>query len=318
MKSKFCFLFYSLQRRRYIKSFASLKFLSFEIEISFSFLQPPTEKIHQIIARTATFVSKHGGQSEIVLRVKQGDNPTFGFLMPDHHLHAYFRFLVDHQELLKSDVDGKPVEEEKKGDNEPDKTGGALSLLGSVYGSGEDEDGATEDPPEANVKKSQETVDAVSANVSHASEKMESSGNVRVKKEVVSSNTCPQKEKVRVIKRNQSINTVKSGTTSGLKRDGDALGSIGTATNRPQAAVPSMAKVEVPILEPPSDLKRVVDKIVEFILRNGNEFEAVLAEQDRQIGRFPFLLPSNQYHPYYLKVLQKTQEVSPAKPLCTT
>ena len=51
-------------------------------------LQPPSEKVHQIIARTALFVSQHGGQSEIVLRVKQGSNPTFGFLMPDHHLHA--------------------------------------------------------------------------------------------------------------------------------------------------------------------------------------------------------------------------------------
>ncbi|PON91931.1 Suppressor of white apricot protein [Trema orientale] len=278
---------------------------------------PPTEKIHQIIARTATFVSKHGGQSEIVLRVKQGDNPTFGFLMPDHHLHAYFRFLVDHQSLLKSDVDGKPLEEKKCDNNEPDQTGGALSLLGSVYGFGEDEDGATEDPREANTNKSQEIVDAISATGSHGSEQVESSRNTTVKNEVASDNTCPLKEKVHVIKRNRSINIVKSGTTSGIKRDGDALGSFGTATNKSEAsAVPSMSKVEVPILEPPSDLKRVVDKIVEFILRNGKEFEAVLAEQDRKFGRFPFLLSSNQYHPYYLKVLQKTQQSKLAGKSC--
>ncbi|KAF2572043.1 hypothetical protein F2Q70_00005071 [Brassica cretica] len=33
--------------------------------------------------RTSSFASKHGGQSEIVLRAKQGGNPTFGFLMPE-------------------------------------------------------------------------------------------------------------------------------------------------------------------------------------------------------------------------------------------
>ncbi|BAT74549.1 hypothetical protein VIGAN_01223900 [Vigna angularis var. angularis] len=37
---------------------------------------PPNEKIYQIISRTAMFVCKHGSQSEILLRVKQGDNPN--------------------------------------------------------------------------------------------------------------------------------------------------------------------------------------------------------------------------------------------------
>ncbi|KAH0859571.1 hypothetical protein HID58_087832 [Brassica napus] len=36
------------------------------------------------MARTSSFASKHGGQSEILmLRAKQGVNPTFGFLMPE-------------------------------------------------------------------------------------------------------------------------------------------------------------------------------------------------------------------------------------------
>ncbi|RZR79509.1 hypothetical protein BHM03_00005239 [Ensete ventricosum] len=53
---------------------------------------------------------------------------------------------------------------------------------------------------------------------------------------------------------------------------------------------------------------KMIDKIVEFILRNGKEFEAVLIEQDKTVGRFPFLLPSNQYHPYYLKVLEGARQ----------
>jgi hypothetical protein len=63
------------------------------------------------------------------------------------------------------------------------------------------------------------------------------------------------------------------------------------------------------ILEPPSFMKRTMEKIIEFILTNGREFEEKLIEQDRTTGRFPFLLSSNPYHSFYLKFLQETEEV---------
>jgi hypothetical protein len=88
--------------------------------------------VHQIIARTALFVSEHGGQSEIVLRVKQGSNPTFGFLMPDHHLHSYFRYIVDHPQLLKdgSDADTNNVNKTVMRDSEhAASSGGAFHCL---------------------------------------------------------------------------------------------------------------------------------------------------------------------------------------------
>ncbi|EEF32910.1 splicing factor, suppressor of white-apricot homolog [Ricinus communis] len=271
---------------------------------------PPTAKVHQIIARTAMFVSKHGAQSEIVLRVKQGDNPTFGFLLPDHNLHPYFRFLVDHQELVKSDVDGKSIEEVNRTDGGLDQmdVGGALSLLGSVYGSGEDEEGATEDAL-ALKTDSFEQVDNADSITSHGLEQNNSSLNAAGKDEALSNPPLPSlKERSHVIKRNHAIIAVKSGTTNGIKKDGD-VGSVSAMVNKLQPSiVPSLSKFEPSVLEPPSDLKRVVDKIVEFILRNGKEFEAVLIQQDTKHGRFPFLLPSNQYHPYYLKALQKAKE----------
>ncbi|XP_057485721.1 LOW QUALITY PROTEIN: uncharacterized protein LOC130772005 [Actinidia eriantha] len=265
---------------------------------------PPTEKIHQIIARTATFVSKHGGQSEIVLRVKQGDNPTFGFLMPDHHLHAYFRFLVDHQDLLQSDVDGKS-EAAKKGGSEVSQTdgvgAGALFLLGSVYGSGED-DAAVENSPESKETASGPTV-------SHASEKTETSGNLDGKDEAVGKHPSPRKEKVVILRRNSFLSAPKFGKLNSKRKEGDPIGLLSAAMDEPQpSALPNISQVEQLLLEPPSDIKRLVDKIVEFIMRNGKQFEAVLVEQDSKHGRFPFLIPSNQYHPYYVKVLQKAQE----------
>ncbi|KAG5053393.1 hypothetical protein JHK87_005591 [Glycine soja] len=268
---------------------------------------PPNERVHQIISRTATFVSKHGSQSEIILRVKQGDNPTFGFLMPDHHLHAYFRFLVDHQELLKVDKDDGSSTEDMNRTLGLDQTGGALSLLGSVYGSGEDEDATTENTCDVEKKECEGAVDAVSTYTSPGIDQAESYSDVAKKDGSISKNLIPSlKEKVPVIKRNHSISTVKTATTAGAK--GDGLNSVSNAQNKLQTSVRSTAKIELPVVEPPSDLKRTIEKIVEFILKNGKQFEAVLAEQDRPHGRFPFLLPSNQYHTYYLKVLQTAEE----------
>ncbi|KAK3017403.1 hypothetical protein RJ639_006697, partial [Escallonia herrerae] len=266
---------------------------------------PPTEKVHQIIARTAMFVSKHGGQSEIILRVKQGDNPTFGFLMPDHQLHAYFRFLVDNQELLRSDVDGKPQNGEKISDMEKGVGGGALSLLGSMYGSGEDEDSAVENASESLQNVLVETVNA-SETFPHKPENIYKV----VKDEAVSKHLLPSKEKAPPVRKSSSISTSKVGSTGSVKKDGESSGLLSAASNKLQvSSLPATSEIEPLVLEPPSDLKRLVDKIVEFILKNGKQFEAVLAEQDSAHGRFPFLLPSNQYHPYYLKALQKAEEL---------
>ncbi|KAJ1392481.1 SWAP/Surp [Sesbania bispinosa] len=265
---------------------------------------PPNEKVHQIISRTAMFVSKHGSQSEIILRVKQGDNPTFGFLMPDHRLHAYFRFLVDHQELL-NDGDSNVDKNKSQG---LDQTGGALSLLGSIYGSGEDEDGTTENTCDLDRNKCEGAVDAANTHSSPGIEQAESSSDASKKDGSISKNSIPSlKEKVPVIKRNHSVSTVKTATAARAKSS-DALDSVSNAVNKSQTSVPSNAKIELPVVEPPSDLKRVIEKIVEFIIKNGKQFEAVLAEQDRAYGRFPFLLPSNRYHTYYLKVLQTAEE----------
>lgn len=265
--------------------------------------------MHQIIARTAMFVCKHGGQSEIILRVKQGDNPTFGFLMPDHRLHAYFRFLVRHQELLKPGIDDGNSSGDKNDNQGLDQTCGALSLLGSVYGSGDDEDDGTPGrTPELKRNECEEAVCDVKP-FSQGTEQVESSP-VGVKKDGSTSKNSisTSKEKVPVIKRNHSINTLKAATLAKAKKV-EALGSLSNAADKSLTSLPSKTKIEKPIVEPPSDLKRVIEKIVEFILKNGKEFESVLAEQDRAHGRFPFLLPSNEYHPYYIKVLQNAQEV---------
>lgn len=257
-------------------------------------MQPPTEKVHQIIARTAIFVSKHGGQTEIILRVKQGDNPTFGFLMPDHHLHAYFRYLVEHPELLHPEIDEKCQDERKTVGTEhmdSSNTGGALSLLGSVYGSGEDEDGD----------------DAVNASPSHDAKNMESVETAAKDESISGKSILSKKDKVPAVKKNASVIGSKHKSVKGTKKE-DNFGLFSTKEEKLRNH--GIGATSKPIVEPPPELKRMVDKLVEFVLRNGRQFEATLLEQDSKLERFPFLLSSNQYNPYYLKALEAAQEVS--------
>lgn len=231
--------------------------------------------------------------------MKQGDNPTFGFLMPDHHLHPYFRFLVDHQDLLQSKDNGQAENDEKTSNTENAAGAGALSLLGSVYGTGEDEDGGAEHASSS----SRECVSDVTIPLA-AGKTMLPAG----KDELVSKHSLSFKEDASILKRNSLTNASKAGRTSSIRK-GESLGSFSAVPDKLRASsLPPIPKNENMLLDPPSDMKRLVDKIVEFIIKNGRQFEAVLMEQDRAHGRFPFLIPSNKFHPYYLKVLQKTQE----------
>ncbi|XP_047054397.1 uncharacterized protein LOC124660613 isoform X1 [Lolium rigidum] len=266
---------------------------------------PPSEKVHQIIARTALFVSEHGGQSEIVLRVKQGSNPTFGFLMPDHHLHSYFRYIVDHPQLLKdgSDPDTNKGNKMVMSENEQaTPSSGALSLLGAVYESG-DED---EDVLPASSKSTDSGNDAVLHEKGHKGASHIHDKEMKKEPTVTEEALTADKDKPIFTKKNPAI-TGNSITAAHREKVKGAMAALATSTKSENSKL-SVSDTKEVILEPPSFMKGTVEKIVEFILRNGKEFEEKLIAQDKMTGRFPFLLPNNPYHSYYLKILQETQE----------
>ncbi|PIA24878.1 hypothetical protein AQUCO_16300002v1 [Aquilegia coerulea] len=240
------------------------------------------------MARTAIFVSEHGGQSEIVLRVKQGNNPTFGFLMPDHYLHLYFRFLVDNLKLLKSDNETKP-EELKKGDQEKKQTdvsGGALSLLGSVYGSGEDEDGAAQIVSESKENEPVNAPNSASGTFGHGSQPALSSG-YATELEVAAPQhpLTADKAKGLLSKKKHSVNTITSITPPSKKKEGKVLNLL-PKPDKSQDPTPNTSLIEHSILEPPSEVKRMMDKIAEYILRNGERIRKPAHKLDlvEQIG----------------------------------
>ena len=225
--------------------------------------------------------------------MKQGGNPIFGFLMPDHQLHPYFRYLIDHPELSEdvTEANGR-LDKEKTPDIEENKlhvSGGALSLLGSVYGSLED-DGV---PDTTGVREPLDKTTKPSLKVPVEETKAALKESLTVKQKPLPST------------RSNSSITFSTGALGSRSKD-VISGSSYSSTSKPVSDPP---KIVGPVVEPPSSLKPMVEKTAEFISRNGREFEASLIQQDSKNDKFPFLRPSNLYHSYYLKVLQHTREV---------
>ncbi|KAJ1284950.1 hypothetical protein BS78_03G244500 [Paspalum vaginatum] len=278
---------------------------SFHVPESLLNKLPHSEKAHQIIARTALFVSEHGGQSEIVLRVKQGNNPTFGFLMPDHHLHSYYRYLVDHPQLLKDGADAVDTNKGDKtvtGDSEQPSSGGALSLLGTAYDSG-DED---EDSLPSRSKGMNTGISMMPDVQGHVKPTSILPDNKESQKDQIMSTAAGVADNSKIILTKNPILTGNNIVAAQREKVKDTV--TASTTGKSQNTNSGLSETKEMILEPPSFMKRTMEKIVEFILTNGKEFEQKLIEQDRTTGRFPFLLPYNPYHSYYHKFLQETQE----------
>jgi len=53
------------------------------------------------------------------------------------------------------------------------------------------------------------------------------------------------------------------------------------------------------ILQPPPDLKTIIDKTATFVARNGPEFETRILKNEENNAKFAFLQPNDPYQPYY-------------------
>jgi splicing factor 3A subunit 1 len=81
-------------------------------------------------------------------------------------------------------------------------------------------------------------------------------------------------------------------------------------------ATPSLASSDGP-LQPPPDIKNIVDKTAQFVARNGPEFEQrILSDNEKkQNPKFAFLQASDPFHAYYVAKVQElggTTTLAPA------
>ncbi|KAJ7309719.1 hypothetical protein JRQ81_007781 [Phrynocephalus forsythii] len=277
---------------------------------------PPTAKMHAIIERTANFVCKQGAQFEIMLKAKQARNSQFDFLRFDHYLNPYYKFI---QKAMKEGRYAAHSEKKKEEEN-------------SARGSGEEDD---DDDDEGNylhpslfASKKRNRLEELMKPLKVVDPDHPLA--VLVRKAQANNNlAAPQPAEGAALPSSQveypsdpmaamyysyymlpdgsyclappppgvDMATYYSALPAGVTVSSTTGVATITAPPPPGTTPPPTIPPVVAIIPPPPDIQPVIDKLAEYVARNGIKFEtSVRAKND---PRFEFLQPWHQYNPYY-------------------
>uniref|UniRef100_A0A8D0L710 Splicing factor, suppressor of white-apricot homolog n=1 Tax=Sphenodon punctatus TaxID=8508 RepID=A0A8D0L710_SPHPU len=292
---------------------------------------PPTAKMHAIIERTANFVCKQGAQFEIMLKAKQARNSQFDFLRFDHYLNPYYKFIQKAMKEGRYAVFLEKKEENKdtinSDDDDDDDDGDGNYLHPSLFASKKcsrleelmkplkvvDPD----HPLAVLVRKAQSDNAAASQAADGAAiqtSQVEYSTDSTVAAMYYSYYMLPDgtyclappppgidiatyysalPAGVTVSSTGVTSAPPPPGTTPPPTTDTtDASTGVTSATPATSTIAPVVA-----IIPPPPDIQPVIDKLAEYVARNGIKFEtSVRAKNDL---RFEFLQTWHQYNAYY-------------------
>ncbi|XP_053557839.1 splicing factor, suppressor of white-apricot homolog isoform X2 [Bombina bombina] len=296
---------------------------------------PPTAKMHAIIERTANFVCKQGAQFEIMLKAKQARNSQFDFLRFDHYLNPYYKHIQKAMKEGKYLPQSEKQNQEKKRtfantgdyedeDEDDDDEGGDYlhpSLFASKRCNSLEEITKPlkvidpDHPLAALVRKaqdeklaSQQTESLVApATQTNSSTETTAASNYYNYYMLPDGTYCLSAPPPGMETNNfyssltaGNISLDVTATTVPPQTQTSASSSLSSDTNNklnPESIPPSSLTPVVAIIPPPPDIQPVIDKLAQYVARNGIKFEtSVLAKNDT---RFEFMQPWHQYNPYY-------------------
>lgn len=297
---------------------------------------PPTAKMHAIIERTARFVCRQGAQFEIMLKARQARNSQFDFLRFDHYLNPYYKFIQKAMKEGRYPVlaESRGDEKQKSGvssDNEDDEDEGDGSYLHpSLFASKKcnrleelmkplkvvdpdhplamlvrkaQADSPAPTPPSAEGAAGQPsqveyTSDSTVAAM-YYSYYMLPDGTYCLAPPppgvdvATYYSTLPAAVAVSSTAGVTATAPPPPGTTPPPPPTTAETSSAATSTTITTSALAPVAA----IIPPPPDIQPVIDKLAEYVARNGLKFETSVRAKNDQ--RFEFLQPWHQYNPYY-------------------
>eukprot|EP00283_Hemiselmis_rufescens_P009358 CAMPEP_0173427322 /NCGR_PEP_ID=MMETSP1357-20121228/6540_1 /TAXON_ID=77926 /ORGANISM="Hemiselmis rufescens, Strain PCC563" /LENGTH=543 /DNA_ID=CAMNT_0014391135 /DNA_START=194 /DNA_END=1821 /DNA_ORIENTATION=+ len=74
-----------------------------------------------------------------------------------------------------------------------------------------------------------------------------------------------------------------------------------------EADGPETSTMAIGVIQPPPDIKNIVDKTAGFVAKNGPQFEQRILTNERNTSKFGFLQPTSPYWPYYQKKLAEAK-----------
>jgi splicing factor 3A subunit 1 len=77
---------------------------------------------------------------------------------------------------------------------------------------------------------------------------------------------------------------------------------------------PESSRKAVGVIQPPPDMKSIVEKTAAFVAKNGPQFEQRILTNERNTTKFAFLQPGTPYYPYYQMKLREGRQGSAAAP----
>ncbi|XP_066465688.1 splicing factor, suppressor of white-apricot homolog isoform X1 [Tiliqua scincoides] len=296
---------------------------------------PPTAKMHAIIERTANFVCKQGAQFEIMLKAKQARNSQFDFLRFDHYLNPYYKFIQKAMKEGRYAAPSEKKKEEEKGsgDSDEDDDDGDNYLHPSLFASKKhnrleelmkplkvvDPD----HPLAALVRKAQADNNLAAPQLSEGTAVQASSSQVEYPSDptvaamyysyymLPDGTYClaPPPPGIDVatyysglpagvtVSSTTGIATITAPPPPGTTPPPPSEAAEDATGVMPATASASTIPSVVAIIPPPPDIQPVIDKLAEYVARNGIKFEtSVRAKND---PRFEFLQPWHQYNAYY-------------------